>query len=62
MKDTMPEVAAQIPQKGGWQDGTQFVWLCEPGMKGNFRFVIVLPDGTQHPGEVSCVSETAKNI
>ncbi len=61
IKDTTPEVPAQIPQQGAFQDGAMLFWLCEPGMKGRFKIMFMTPEGKQYPAEVSCVSETAKN-
>lgn len=59
---TEPEAPSQVPQQGQWADGTVLYWLCEPGMKGRIRILVVAPDGTKYPAEVECISPTAKQI
>ncbi len=54
--------STRIPQHGVFPDGTQVFWLCEPGMKGNVRVLIVTPDGLRLPAELPCKSPTEKDI
>ena len=57
-----PDVPSQVPQQGMWADGTTLYWLCQPGMKGSVKIMIVAPNGTQYPAEIECLSSSAKQI
>lgn len=56
------EAPSEVPQQGMWADGTTLYWLCEPGMKGRIRIMVVAPNGAQYPAEIECISPSAKQI
>lgn len=61
-KPTQPKKSERVPQSGTFPDGTTFMWMCEEGMKGSVKILIITPEGLQLPAEVPCVSPTEKNI
>ena len=59
-KPTQPKKSERVPQSGTFPDGTTFMWMCEEGMKGSVKILIITPEGLQLPAEVPCVSPTEK--
>lgn len=48
------------PSYGHWPDGTRIAWICELGMEGKVRLMIMTPDGKTYPAELECLPKGEK--